>query len=62
MSSLALDEVQEETLGMQIASSFIPELHVIQSRYGSRNRSNSSASTVSADDVVQIGGRFTISF
>lgn len=62
LSSLALDDVQDETLGMHIATSFIPDLHVIQSRYGSRHRSYSSANATTAEDVVHIGGRFTISF
>lgn len=56
MSSLALEDVQEETL-VQAANSFAPDLHVI-----SRHRSNSSTGATTFEDVVQIGGRFTISF
>lgn len=57
MSSLAFDDVQEESY-----ISGFPELHVIDSRSGLRNRSCSSSAATHVDEVVLIGGRITISF
>lgn len=62
MSSLAFDDAQEHAQGYQMASSIAPELHVVKPRHLSRKQRISSHHTSSSEDVVYVGGRFTVSF
>jgi hypothetical protein len=60
MSSLAIDDIHE-MLGESQVVEHMPELYVVvKSPYGSRNHSSSSIQPF--EEVVYIGGRFTVSF
>lgn len=63
MSSLAYDDVQEGNLDAHSANTdFTPVLHVVHARHRSRAQMRPSSLATDIDDVVSIGGRFTISF
>lgn len=63
MSSLAFDDIQEAGFGGQlIADDFQPALHVVQARHYARAQIRSSSNTTDSEEVVTIGGRFTVSF
>jgi hypothetical protein len=61
LNSHAFVDVQDQVMGQE-AMNFVPELHLIKPRPMSRDRLSTSAITTSHEDVVIIGGRFTVSF
>lgn len=60
MSSLAVDDMQEQMLSLEQGSNLEPALYVITPRHLSGIQMLSSVSQL--DDVVSIGGKFTVSF
>ena len=59
MSSLAFDNSQAERHGRSAVMDFEPELLVVKPR---SSRSHVSFPLASLEEVVQISGRFTVSF
>lgn len=61
LDSFAFDDGQEQA-SCHDAISFSPELHLIKPRYPSMLDLASPIVTTDTDEVVIIGGRFTVSF
>jgi hypothetical protein len=60
MSSLAFDDLQEQIQGLDNTLNFTPDLQIVKPRHSSRNQTLSQS--YAADEVVYVGGRFTVSF
>lgn len=56
LSSLAVDDIEEQLFGRQ-AVQFAPDLYVVTPRHLSRG-----TSLETKDEVVFVGGKFTVSF
>lgn len=61
MTSLAFDDVQEQLDSYQ-AVEFAPELHLVKPRNPLQDHRSSSKLAAPVEEVVFIGGRFTVSF
>ena len=62
-SSLAFEDLHEQSLNSELEMGFEPELHVcVKSRHMSLERLFSLDLLTDIEDVIQIGGRFTVSF
>lgn len=60
MSSLAIEDLQDQLHSHTTTLAYAPELQVVKSRLTQHQASPSF--TTNLDEVVYIGGRFTVSF